>query len=63
MCPVVEEMRTRKWKTFGLPAFVIHMTFYTLYLSVFAAVVLVTPFPQERMCNGKMFVVLFAPCQ
>ena len=53
MSPVVEEMRKRKWKRFGLPAFICNLIVYSLFLILFTAVVLVTPFPQSDMCSGK----------
>ena len=57
--PVVEEMMTWKWRTFGLPVFIFSFLLYSLFLFLLTAVILVGPFPQGEMCSGNE---LYAVC-
>lgn len=59
--PVVAEMLNHKWKTFVLPVFMGNILLRILFVALFTAVVLVGPFPQSDMCNGKA-VAMYVYC-
>ena len=53
--PVASQLLKYKWKTYGLPVFVISFLLHLFFITLLTVMVLLTPLPQRKECRGKFF--------
>ena len=50
--PVTRELVSYKWKAYAMPAFLINLVIYLVFLACLTAFAVVIPLPTESLCKG-----------
>ena len=55
--PVVSELLKHKWKSYGLPVFVIDFMLHVIFICLLTVIVWITPLPQRAECQGEVITL------
>ena len=51
--PVTRELVSYKWKAYAMPAFLINLAIYFIFLGFLTAFALALPLPSESICDDE----------
>ena len=51
--PVTRELVSYKWKAYAMPAFLINLAIYLVFLGFITAFAVAIPLPNESKCKGE----------